>query len=69
MKSSNVIPITRQKEEYPSSYREVKIGNTVYCVTSIFLGEKDIGKTLESLAVQHVLQEMRALSETALRAG
>ena len=39
------------------TYREVKIGNTVYCVTSVFTGEKDFGKTLEDLAVRHIMQD------------
>lgn len=43
-----------------SSYREVKIGRTVYRVTSIFTGEKDLGKTLEHLAVQRALTETPA---------
>lgn len=43
-----------------SSYREVKIGRTVYRVTSVFTGEKDLGKTLEHLAVQRALAETPA---------
>ncbi len=43
-----------------SSYREVKIGRTVYRVTSVFTGEKDLGKTLEHLAIQRALTEMPA---------
>ena len=30
-----------------ASYREVKIGKTIYRVTSVFLGEKDLGQALE----------------------
>lgn len=41
-----------------SSYKEVRIGKTIYRVTSFFSGEKDLGKTLEQLAVR------RAMSET-----
>lgn len=33
-----------------TSYKEVRIGNTIYRVTSFFSGEKDLGKTLEQLA-------------------
>lgn len=33
-----------------SSYKEVRIGKTIYRVTSFFSGEKDLGKTLEQLA-------------------
>ncbi len=38
-------------------YREVKIGNTIYRVTSIFSGEKDLAKTLESLAIRRAMTE------------
>ena len=49
------------KDKMPtSSYREVKIGRTIYRVTSIFTGEKDLGKTLEHLAVQRALTETPA---------
>lgn len=44
-----------------TSYKEVKIGKTLYRVTSIFTGEKDLGKTLENLAVRGAINEMRAL--------
>ena len=40
-----------------TSYREVKIGNTLYRVTSIFTGEKDLGKTLESLAIRRAMTD------------
>ena len=41
-----------------SSYKEVRIGNTVYCVTSVFTGEKDLGKTLEQLAIRRAMAEL-----------
>ena len=44
--------------EHPTSYREVKINNTLYCVTSVFNGEKELGPTLEKLAARHILDEM-----------
>ena len=40
-----------------SSYKEVWIGKTIYCVTSFFSGEKDLGKTLEQLAVRRAMSE------------
>lgn len=40
-----------------SSYKEVRIGKTIYRVTSFFLGEKDLGKTLEQLAVRRAMSE------------
>lgn len=43
----------RQQE----TYREVKIGNTIYCVTSVFTGEKDLKKALEDLTVRHITQD------------
>lgn len=41
-----------------TSYKEVRIGNTLYCVTSVFTGEKDLGKTLEQLAVRRAMAEL-----------
>ncbi len=40
-----------------TSYKEVKIGNTLYRVTSFFSGEKDLAQTLEQLAVRRALAE------------
>ena len=40
-----------------SSYKEVLIGKTIYRVTSFFSGEKDLGKTLEQLAVRRAMSE------------
>ena len=40
-----------------SSYNEVRIGKTIYRVTSFFSGEKDLGKTLEQLAVRRAMSE------------
>ena len=39
------------KSKPTTSYKEVRIGNTIYRVTSVFTGEKDLGKTLEQLAI------------------
>ena len=47
-----------------SSYREVKIGNTLYRVTSVFTGEKDLGKTLEQLAVRRAMTELSSCPAT-----
>ena len=41
-----------------TSYKEVKIGNTLYRVTSVFTGEKDLGKTLEQLAIRRAMAEL-----------
>jgi len=40
-----------------TSYREVTIGETLYRVTSVFTGEKDLAKTLEQLAIRKALAE------------
>lgn len=40
-----------------SSYKEVRNGKTIYRVTSFFSGEKDLGKTLEQLAVRRAMSE------------
>lgn len=45
-----------------TSYKEVRIGNTLYRVTSFFSGEKDLGKTLEQLAVRRAMSEGAAPS-------
>ena len=41
-----------------TSYKEVRIGNTIYRVTSVFTGEKDLGKTLEQLAIRRAMSEL-----------
>ncbi len=43
---------TMCREGPATSYKEVKIGKTIYRVTSIFSGEKDLGTTLEELALR-----------------
>ena len=52
---------------YPTTYREVHIGRTLYCVTSIFTGETDLTATLERLAVQRVLADMETEANAAMR--
>ena len=53
-----------QKQAIPkdpvSSYKEVRICNTLYRVTSVFSGEKDLGRTLEQLAVRRAMTELDA---------
>lgn len=43
-----------------ASYTEVRIGKTLYRVTSVFSGEKDLGRTLEQLAVRRAMTELDA---------
>ena len=55
----------KQNEREPAtttSYKEVRIGNTIYRVTSVFTGEKDLGKTLEQLAVRRAMTEIASAS-------
>ena len=68
MLAQNAVKNNKVPEEiYPSSYREVKIGRTLYCVTSVYTGEKELGPTLEKLAAQHVLDEMDGREKELLR--
>lgn len=46
------------KRKETTSYKEVRIGRTVYRVTSVFTGEKDLGKTLELLAIRRAMAEL-----------
>ena len=41
-----------------TSYKEVTIGKTLYRVTSVFSGEKNLGHTLEQLAVRRAMSEL-----------
>lgn len=49
-----------QQTAATTSYKEVKIGKTIYRVTSFFSGEKELGKTLEQLAVRRIMSEASA---------
>lgn len=51
-------------KEPTTLYKEIKIGHTVFRVTSVFSGEKDLAKTLEQLAVRRALTESVAMSPT-----
>jgi len=49
----------QKKETAPStSYREMKIGDTTFRITSVYLGQKDLKTTLEQLTVKRVLAEI-----------
>ena len=51
--------IGKQNETAPTTtYRERKIGNTTFRITSVYLGEKDLKTTLEQLTVKRVLAEL-----------
>ena len=54
----------KQQIQQTTSYKEVRIGNTVYRVTSVYTGEKDLKQTLEQLAVRRVMAETAAQPST-----
>ena len=41
-----------------TSYSEVRIGKTIYRITNVFSGEKDLGETLEQLAIRRALMDI-----------
>lgn len=43
-------------KSYPTTYREVQIGKTLYRVTSVFKGEFQLKDALEELAVRRALK-------------
>lgn len=47
-----------EKTTRTSTYREMKLGDTVFMVTSVYLGEKDLKNTLEQLTINRVLAEL-----------
>ena len=47
-----------KEKKIETSYKEIMIGKTLYRVTSVFTGEKDLGKTLEQLAVRRAMAEL-----------
>ncbi len=62
-----------QKQTIPNrpsaSYREVRIGKTLYRVTSVFSGEKDLAKTLEQLALRRAMSETEPAAQSRLAIG
>ena len=40
-----------------TAYKERQIGNTVYCVTSVYTGEKDLKTTLEELTLRRAMAD------------
>jgi hypothetical protein len=45
--------------KFPTSYREVKMGRTVFRVTSVFKGEKDLAQSLEQLAIRKAMTDIK----------
>ena len=68
MRTNNLDISDTSNEGYPTTYREVQIKGTLYRVTSVYLGEKELGPTLERLAVRCVLDEMDGRAKELLRA-
>ncbi|MCL2776322.1 MAG: hypothetical protein FWD71_23715 [Oscillospiraceae bacterium] len=66
MQSQNIQNSTKNKN-HKSTYREVKIGRDMYCVTSVFTGEKELGATLEKLAVRKMIDEINQKSKELLK--
>lgn len=56
-------PVPADLRDYPSSYQETKIGKTLYCVTSVYLGEIELGKALEDLTVRRILKSENMLPQ------
>ena len=46
-----------KQESSRTSYKEKKIGNTLYCITSVYTGEKDLKKALEELAIRRAMAD------------
>ena len=55
--------IDKKKREPVTTYHEKKIGNTLYRVTSVHLGEIELGKALEDLTVRKILRSENALPQ------
>ena len=68
MKTNTLNIDKSQTTGFPTSYREKKMGKTLYCVTSVYTGEKELGAVLEKLTVQRVLSEMDGRAKELLRA-
>ena len=50
----------KNSQEPVTSYKEIRIGHTIYRVTSFFSGEKDLGQALEQIAVRQAMAEISA---------
>ena len=46
-----------QPIQQTTAYKEIKIGHTIYRVTSVFTGEKNLKDSLEQLAIRRVMDE------------
>ncbi len=57
---------TKKTKPLPTAYREVQMNGTIYHITSIFLGEKDLGQTLEQLAIRKAMTDIKAGAECSV---
>ena len=54
MSSATILDDSVSNEIVPTTFREVRIGDTVYRLTSRFEGGKDLDATLRRLAIKRV---------------
>ena len=54
----------QSKKTKTTSYREIKVGKTLYKITSTYKGEFELGKALEDLTVKRVLRSASPLLNT-----
>ena len=52
-----------QPVKQKTSYKEKRIGNTVYCITNVYTGEKDLKAALEELAVRRAMADQSKHAE------
>ena len=54
----DIVSDMEQKEKVIQTYYEVKIGKTLYRVTSVYLGRMDLQKAIEDYTVQKILAKI-----------
>lgn len=47
------------KPKQTTAYREVQIGNTLFRITSVFTGERELSDIMEELVVRKAMAEIR----------
>ena len=58
--ATNVSEMKCSKSQQSNSYRETKMGRTLFRITSEYKGDIDLTKTLEDLLVKKILAEENA---------
>jgi hypothetical protein len=51
-----MIPADKPHNKPVTTYHEKRIGKTLYRVTSVYLGEFELGKALEDLTIKRILR-------------